>query len=124
MQHAQEVLETRDRILQEARDGAERLRMEAEALFRQRLDEHEITVAARNEGRDIVAHSQQQAKAQLGQAQAQIDQRRQELEEYSLALLRRLETNLSSQLETVRGGISGILEEKSRLQPHGEHDTD
>ncbi len=117
MQHAQEVLETRDRILQEARDGAERMRMEAEALFRQRLDEHEITAAARNEGRDIVARSQQQAQAQLAQAQAEIDQRRQELEEDSLALLRRLEANLSSQLETVRGGISTMREGKSRLQP-------
>ena len=87
---------------------------EAEALFKQRLDQHELVVAARNQAKEILARGQQQSEAQLHQAALEAAARRSELDEYSLELLRRLEASLSGQLANVRSGIEAILDGQDR----------
>ncbi len=114
LQHAQEVLQTREALLAEAKDASERMRREGEEAYRQRLDQHDLVAGARKEAQAILARSQQDAEAQLAKAQQDLVTRRRELDEYSLTLLRRLEGNLNAQLGQIRQGIEGLME-KQRL---------
>jgi vacuolar-type H+-ATPase subunit H len=112
--HAAEVLRSQEALLAEAREAAQRLREEAEATAKARLDQHELVKAAREQAQAILAQSQAQAQALLHQAEQDVATRRQELDQYSLALLRRLEANLTAQLSTVHGGIEGIVQAGTR----------
>lgn len=114
LQHAQEVLNAREALLTEAREAADRTRRDADEHFRQRLDQHEVTQAARVEALQITGRARQDADAQMARLQAEIAGRRRELDEYSLTLLRRLEANLNAQLGQVRQGLEGLLEKQRR----------
>lgn len=114
IQHAEEVLRSQEELLSEAREAAQRIRNEAEMLFQQRLDQHELVVAAREHAKAIVAKSEQEAQTILAQGEQELAARRKELDEYSLALLRRLEGTLTGHLTNVRSGIDGIEEGKSQ----------
>ena len=129
IQHAQEVLIARDSLIEDARNAAQRMQEEAEALFKQRLDQHELVVAARNEAKETVARGQQQSEALLHQAELEAAARRRELDEYSLELLRRLEANLNGQLANVRSGIEAISDGQdsgpgSAVPPYREESPD
>ena len=114
LQHAQEVLGSREELLAEAKEAAERMRREAEEHFRQRVSQHEVVVAARKQAEELLARGQQQAQAQVARGEEELAKRRRELEEYSLGLLRRLEANLNTQLGQIRLGIEGLLEKPRR----------
>ena len=109
--HAEEVLRSRDDLLAEAREAAQRIREEAEAVFKQRLDQHEVVAAAREQAQAIIAQSNEHAQDYLNRAEQDAAAKRQELDDYSLALLRRLEANLNAQIANIRGGIEGIMQE-------------
>lgn len=117
MQHAQDILRSQEELLKEAREAAQRLRAEAETVFRQRLDEHQLVGAAREEAEKIVARGQQQAQEAVTKAEQEVAQRRQEFNEYMLLQLRRLENSLNTQLGNVQSAIQGVAEEERLLRP-------
>ena len=114
IQHAAEVLRSQEELLAEARQGAERIRSEAEALYRQRLDQHELVQAARQQAEVIIGQSNQRGREVMDQAEREIAGRRRELDEYGLGLLRRLEANLTGQINAVRTGIESIMQDSGR----------
>lgn len=114
VQHAQEVLQTQDSLLDEARAGAQRIREEAEAAFRQRLDQHDLVRAAHEEAEKTISTSRQQADDLLARAQRESAERHRELNEYILQQLHRLETSLNAQLTAVRTAIDGAAAEEPR----------
>ncbi len=116
IQHAQDVLNQQEDIIAEAKQQVSRMRAEAEAAFRQRLDQHEITLAARSEADKIIGKAQQQSTEEVTKADREIAQRRQEFNEYMLLQLRRLENNLTSQLDSVQSAIRGVGDEERMLR--------
>ncbi|MEK7214275.1 MAG: hypothetical protein AAB289_01585, partial [Chloroflexota bacterium] len=50
----------------------------------------------------------------MDQAEREIAGRRRELDEYGLGLLRRLEANLTGQINAVRTGIESIMQDSGR----------
>ena len=116
IQHAEDVLNQQEDIIAEARQVASRTRAEAEAAFQKRLDTHELVTAARAEAEKIIAKGQQQATDEVTKADREIAQRRQEFNEYMLLQLRRLENNLSSQLDGVQSAIKGVGDEDRMLR--------
>ncbi len=114
IQHAAEVLHSQEDLLAEARQAAERIRSEAEALYRQRLDQHELVQAARQQAEIIVGQSNQRARELLDQAEQDMAARRRGPDGDSLGLLRRLEANLTGQINAVRTGIESIMQDSGR----------
>jgi len=114
IQHAADVLRSQEDLLNEARQAAERIRAEAETAYRLKLDQHELVQAARLQVETIVSQSNQKARDLVDQAQREIAGRRRELDDYSLNLLRRLESTLSGQITAVRTGIDTIMQDAPR----------
>lgn len=114
IQHAADVLRTQEDLLNEARQAAERIRAEADAAYRLKLDQHELVTAARQQAEVIINQSNQKARDVIDQVQREITARRRELDDYSLNLLRRLEATLSGQITAVRTGIDTIMQDAPR----------
>ena len=112
--HAQAVLETRESLLEDARVAGQRLRDEAETQFRARLDEHELARAAREQGDTIIDQSNKHAQDVLARAEQEVAARYQELDEYSLSVLRRLHGSLAAQVQSVQEGIDAIQKDSAR----------
>ncbi len=112
--HAEEVLKSREELVADAREEAQQIRRQAEELFQQRTDEHEITEAARARAQEILRQTDEEIETRLSRAEAELAARRRELDDYSLGVLRRLESSLTTQLEAVREGIENISGELAR----------
>lgn len=105
---AEEVLEQRDQLLEDARAAAKRLRDEADAIYRQKLDEHDLVRAAREEAEKIVEQGRQRGEQVLAKAEAEANDRLHQVNDYTLTQLRRLETALSTQMNTIQQAITDL----------------
>lgn len=118
LEQATDVLKQRDRLLEDARLGAQNLREEAEAAYRQKLDQHDLVRAAHAEAERIVEQGRRQAQEQATQAHHESTERLRQTNEYILLQLRRVETTLDTQLTAIQVAI-GEMTEPDRVTPKG-----
>ena len=102
---AQEVIERKDAILNQAQVDSRRIRGEAEEEFRTRLDQNDLMVSARNKAEGLVEEAERKANRMMEQAQADSTNNRADADAYSIQALRNLERELTSVLGAVRSGL-------------------
>ena len=124
---AREVIEKRDEVLADATAEASRIIARAKEEVDERLKETEVVKAAEERARQILAGAQErllelsreaeaQAAARLDDAQNAAREQMREADVYALQTLRKLETELSEFIATVRRGVD-TLEKRAADRP-------
>jgi len=124
---AREVIEKRDEVLADATAEASRIIARAKEEVEERLKETEVVKAAEERARQILAGAQErllelsreaeaQAAARLDDAQDAAREQMREADVYALQTLRKLETELSEFIATVRRGVE-TLEKRAADRP-------
>ena len=124
---AREVVEKRDEVLADATAEASRIIARAKEEVDERLKETEVVKAAEERARQILAQGQErllelsrdaeaQAAARLDDAQNAAREQMREADVYALQTLRKLETELSEFIATVRRGVD-TLEKRAADRP-------
>lgn len=102
---AEEVLNQKDQILNQALTEARRTKIKAEDDYRERLDQNELVMLAQKRAEELKQEAEQRASRLLQQAEAECESRRTEADAYALRSLRTLERELSALTGSVRKGI-------------------
>ena len=105
---AQEIIEKKDAILNQAQIDARRIRSEAEEEFRIRLDQNDVLLAARRKAEELTDESERRANRMMEQAEAESRNNRSEADTYVIQSLRSLEREMTTVLATVRKGLDTI----------------
>ena len=124
LRRAAQILETRDQILEEAQRSAHRIVEEAEAEREELIQQNPIVLEAQERGHAILAESEQQARqtiadadataaTHLGEAAEAAAKQLDDADRYAREVLRRLQTQMQSYLESVRASIASLDEERS-----------
>jgi len=124
---AREVIEKRDEVLADATAEASRIIARAKEEVEERLKETEVVKAAEERARQILAGAQErllelsreaeaQAAGRLDDAQEAAREQMREADVYALQTLRKLETELSEFIATVRRGVD-TLEKRAAERP-------
>ena len=124
---AREVIEKRDEVLADATAEASRIIARAKEEVEERLKETEVVKAAEERARQILAGAQErllelsreaeaQAAGRLDDAQDAAREQMREADVYALQTLRKLETELSEFIATVRRGVD-TLEKRAAERP-------
>ena len=111
---ARQLLENKDSLLLQAQTDAKRRRTEAESVYRNRVDEHEIVAAAREKAQGIEEEAEQRAGKRLEQADREAMTKRAEAYNYALQTLQGLERQLDTVLGTVRNGVGMLTPDGDR----------
>jgi hypothetical protein len=127
MREAQKIVRERDRLLEEARAEGVRAAERAEAEVQAKLSEttfvqlaeqraREIEADARGQAASIVAEARSEVERILQNAEADANERRSGADEYALDVLRRLDSQLTSFLTSVRRGVEALEMERDERQ--------
>ena len=108
LQEAQEFLQMRENLINQALAEARRIRTSSEDEARSRVKESEVLKEAHKQAEDIVAEGQRRAQRLMEEAEAQAGSRRADADRYAQATLAKLEEELSSVLTTIRHGIDAM----------------
>jgi len=126
LREAQEVLSQQDEVLVRAREESQLLLARAQQEVEERLSEEELVKAAQTRGDEMLQRAQEEAEAllkeaeervhsRLGQAETVVAQQMDEADRYALEMLKKLESQLSAFLGSVRAGVESM---ESKAQPH------
>ncbi len=108
LQEAQEFLQMRENLINQALTEARRIKTSSEDEARSRVKDSEVLREAGKLAEDIVVEAQQRAQRILDEADAQADARRADADKYAQATLAKLEEELSHVLTTIRRGIDAM----------------
>ena len=108
LQEAQDFLQMRENLINQALLEARRIRSSSEEEARARVTESEIAGEANKLSEEIIGEAQRRAQRILDEAAVQVNHRRAEADEYAQITLRQLEEDLNRLLSTVRHGIDSI----------------
>ena len=119
IQEAEEVLEKREALINQSLMDARRIKGSAEEESRNKVDESEISTAARQQAEEVLADAKQRSDALLQDAQRKAHQTMQEAQgfgegrvteanTYAHETLRDLEQHLSAVLNSVRRGLDSL----------------
>ncbi len=108
LQEAQDFLQMRENLINQALLEARRIRSSSEEEARARVTESEIIEEANKLSEEIIGEAQRRAQRILDETVAQVSHRRAEADEYAQVTLRQLEEDLNRLLNTVRRGIDSI----------------
>ena len=105
---AQEVIEKKDAILNQAQVDARRTRGEAEDEYRTRLDQNDLMVTARQKSEALLEDAEQKANNMVQRAEVESRSSRAEADAYAVQTLRNLEREMSTVLGSVRRGLDTL----------------
>ena len=105
---AQEVIEKKDSILNQAQIDGRHIRSDAEEEYRTRLDQNQLVTAARHKGETIVAEAERKANRLMEQAEAESRNSQTQADAYVTDALRNLEREMTAVLTTVRKGLDSL----------------
>jgi vacuolar-type H+-ATPase subunit H len=105
---AQEVIERKDSIINQAQIDARRTRNEAEEEYKARLEQNELVSAARHKADDLYADAERRASKIAEQVEFESRTSRAEADAYVVQALRSLETEMTSVLGAVRNGLDSL----------------
>lgn len=112
IQEAQDLLEMRDNVLNQALSEAREIRKAAEEEARARVTQTEISREAQKKSEEIIEEAQQKAQRILDEIDSQADARRTGADQYAHATLHKLERELTEVMNTIRNGIEVMDAEK------------
>ena len=105
---AQEVLQRKDALMNQAQHEARKIRASAEDEYRNRLENNELIKVAQRRTNEMLEEAQRRGQRLLDQAEAQARSLVLEAELYSAEVLKKLEKQLVTLLGTVRRGLDSL----------------
>jgi cell division septum initiation protein DivIVA len=108
LKEAQQILEKREAVLNQALMDARRVKASAEQESKNRVQDTEIVKQAQRRSEEILADAQRRADKIVAEAQRQADVMRQDADRYALEVLSKLEAQLSALLNSARRGIEQL----------------
>ena len=105
---AQEIIERKDAILNQAQIDARHTRNEAEEEYRVKLDQHELMATARQKSEALLQDAEYKANSALQRAEVESKSSRADADAYAVQTLRNLEREMSSALGSVRRGLDSL----------------
>ena len=108
LSEAQELLQMRERLINQALLEASRVKSAADEDARIRVAESELTRDAQNQADAVVADAQSRASKMLAEAEAQARSRIDGADTYVQETLQQLEETLSQTLSTVQRGLQSL----------------
>ena len=105
---AQEVIDKKDAIINQAQIDARHTREQAESEFKARLDDNDLMTAARHRAERLTDESESKAATLIQEAEAAANNSRAEADTYIVQALRNLDRELNNVLTTVRKGLDTI----------------
>jgi bifunctional DNA-binding transcriptional regulator/antitoxin component of YhaV-PrlF toxin-antitoxin module len=125
LREAQEIVSQRDEVLAKAREESQLLLARAQQEVEERLGEEELVKAAQTRGDEMLQRAEEEAESllkeaeervrtRLGQAETVAAQQMDEADRYALEMLKKLESQLSAFLGSVRAGVESM---ESKAQP-------
>ncbi|MQF68815.1 hypothetical protein FIM12_00555 [SAR202 cluster bacterium AD-804-J14_MRT_500m] len=103
---AQEILAKKDDILNQADGDRRRIKAQAEEEFRSRLNDTEVVREALKKSTEMLGEAERKASKTTGQADVEARTKIAEADSYAAKTLRNLERQLTSNLTSIRNGIS------------------
>lgn len=110
IRQARDVLQRRAQALAEAEQEAARIVESAQREADRRLAETGVVRQAEERARQIIAEAESRAAARVAESAAQARLQQEEADRYALAILTRLDTQISTFLSSVREGIESLRE--------------
>jgi hypothetical protein len=128
LREAQEVMTQRDELLRRAREESQLLVAQAQENVNERLKDNSLIQEAEARATEVVRLAEEHAesmlrdtedriRARFGQAETVAAQQLEEADRYTLEMLRKLESQLSAFLGSVRAGVESVeskTQERSR----------
>lgn len=108
IRQARDVLQRRSQALSEAEQEAARIVESAQREVDRRLAETGVVRQAEERARQIVAEAESLASGRVAESVAQARLQQEEADRYALAILTRLDTQISTFLNSVREGIESL----------------
>ncbi len=115
LREAEEIVSQRDEVLAKAREESQLVLARAEQEVEERLTENELVKAAQARGEELLQQAEERMRSRLEQAEIVAAQQMDEADRYALEMLRKLESQLSAFLGSVRAGIE-TMESKTQEQ--------
>jgi cell division septum initiation protein DivIVA len=126
LREAQEVLSQKEEVLAGSREESQLMIARAQQEVEERLRDNEIVRAAQGRSDEIIRRAEEQAdalikdaeermRARLSQAESVAAQQMDEADRYALEMLKKLESQLSAFLASVRAGIES-MENKTQVR--------
>lgn len=112
IQEAQDLLQMREKLINQALLEARHIRSTSEDEARSRVTESEITKEAKKRSEEIIEEAQHRAQRVLDETDTQVTTRRAGADKYTQETLLKLEEDLSQILTTIRHGIEVTETEK------------
>jgi vacuolar-type H+-ATPase subunit H len=110
IRQARDILQRRSQALSEAEQEAARILESAQREADRRLAETGVVRQAEERARQILADAEARATARLADTVEQARLQQEEADRYALAILTRLDTQISTFLNSVRQGIDSLKE--------------
>ena len=114
LKEAQELLQMRDRVIDQALTEANRIKVAADEDARMRVAESELTRDAQAQADSTLSEAQSRAERVLSEAEAQARARVNGADEYARETLRQLEEELTETLNTIRRGLESLNSEREK----------
>jgi cell division septum initiation protein DivIVA len=108
IRQARDVLQRRAQALAEAEQEAASIVESAQREVDRRLSETGVVRQAEERARQIVSDADAKAAAKIGEASANLRQQQEDADRYALAILTRLDTQISTFLASIREGIDSL----------------
>jgi vacuolar-type H+-ATPase subunit H len=108
IRQARDVLQRRSQAMTEAEQEAARIVESAQREVDRRLAETGVVRQAEERARQIVAEAENRASSRVAESVAQAKLQQEEADRYALAILTRLDTQISTFLNSVREGIDSL----------------
>ena len=123
LRQAAQVLESRDQIVQEAHEVAQRTTRQAEQERARKIEESSVMreaqersqamiIDAEGRARQLIGEADATAAAHLSEAAEAASKQLDDADQYALEVLRRLENQLQAFLESIRMSIASLQEKR------------
>ncbi len=114
LREAQELLQMRDRVINQALTEANRVKSAADEDAKMRVAESEVTRDAQNQADMMILAAQSRAERVLSEAEAKARARIEGADSYALETLQQLEEDLTETVNTVRRGLESLNAQREK----------
>ena len=114
LREAQELLQMRDRVINQALTEANRVKSAADEDAKMRIAESEVTRDAQNQADMMILAAQSRAERVLSEAEAKARARIEGADSYALETLQQLEEDLTETVNTVRRGLESLNAQREK----------
>jgi hypothetical protein len=108
VQDADEVLTKRERIINQTKVDARRIKTAADNESYARIEESELVTAAKRRYEEIIQEAEAQGRRLLERVHQEALKRKSGADEYARTVLLQLETNMATTLNEIRRGIEAM----------------